>query len=115
MNSDADLPILLTDSQPIGALVESTLGYNNFTVMTASTGKQVSLGYPDQRHGLFTFYLLMGLKGKADANSDRAVTVNELMNYLKLQIPAKASDLFDQQQTPTVKTNLPERVLVRFE
>ena len=115
VNSDADLPVLLADSQPTDALVENELEYKNFTVMTASTGKQVSLGYPDQRHGLFTFYLLMGLKGEADANSNRAVTVNELMVYLKSQIPVKASDLFDQQQTPTVKTNFPERVLVRFE
>lgn len=107
-------PMLLADARPIFVTIESPLAYGNFTVMTASTGAQISSGYPEQKHGLFTFYLLMGLHGEADLNGDKAVTVGELGNYLEQHIPDKALELYDREQTPTVQTNEPERVLVLF-
>ncbi len=107
-------PMLLADARPIFATIEGVLAYGNMTVMTASTGAQISSGYREQKHGLFTFYLLMGLHGEADANGDKAVTAGELGDYLKTHIPGKALELYDREQTPTVQTNAPERALVRF-
>jgi hypothetical protein len=40
----------------------------------------------DQRHGIFTFYLLDGLKGPADADGDGRVTLGELHEYLKAKV-----------------------------
>lgn len=34
-------------------------------------------------HGVFTYYLLKGLKGEADANKDGTVTAGELFNYVR--------------------------------
>jgi WD40 repeat protein len=107
-------PMLLADARPIFVTVEGPLAYGNMTVMTASTGAQISSGYPDQKHGLFTFYLLMGLHGEADLNSDKAVTVGELKNYLEKNIPDKALELYDREQTPVVQTNEVGRVIVQF-
>jgi hypothetical protein len=106
--------MLLADARPIFVTVEGVLAHGNMTVITASTGAQISSGYREQKHGLFSFYLLMGLQGEADANGDSAVTVGELGDYLKAQIPGEALALYDREQTPTVQTNQPERVLVRF-
>lgn len=100
--------------RPVFVTVEGPLAYGNMSVMTASTGAQISSGYPDQKHGLFTFYLLMGLQGEADLNGDKAVTVGELKKYLEQHIPDKALELYDREQTPTVQTNKPERVLVQL-
>jgi len=36
----------------------------------------------DHRHGVFTFYLLEGLKGAADADKDAAISLGELHEYL---------------------------------
>jgi hypothetical protein len=38
-------------------------------------------------HGVFTYFLLQGLAGKADANHDGVVTAGELFNYLKQEVP----------------------------
>jgi uncharacterized caspase-like protein len=38
-------------------------------------------------HGVFTYFLLQGLQGKADANHDGVVTAGELFNYLKQSVP----------------------------
>jgi len=38
-------------------------------------GAQISSGYPEQKHGLFTFYLLMGLQGDPEAERE---ALNEL-------------------------------------
>jgi tetratricopeptide (TPR) repeat protein len=37
-------------------------------------------------HGLFTYYLLKGLMGEADADMDQTVTANEIVNYLQIQV-----------------------------
>jgi hypothetical protein len=38
-------------------------------------------------HGVFTWFLLQGMKGAADANHDGVVTAGELFNYLKQAVP----------------------------
>ena len=38
-------------------------------------------------HGVFTYFLLQGLEGKADANHDGVVTAGELFAYLKQSVP----------------------------
>ena len=38
-------------------------------------------------HGVFTWFLLQGLQGKADANHDGVVTAGELFNYVRQAVP----------------------------
>jgi caspase domain-containing protein len=37
-------------------------------------------------HGVFTYYLLEGLRGRADANEDRFVSVGELFRYVRQKV-----------------------------
>lgn len=37
-------------------------------------------------HGVFTYYVLEGLKGHADSNRDRSVSVGELFRYVRQQV-----------------------------
>ena len=37
-------------------------------------------------HGVFTYYVLQGLKGRADTNRDRLVTVGELFRYVRQKV-----------------------------
>ncbi len=55
-------------------------------VFTASAQNEVSQESVEFGHGVFTYYLLDGLKGKADQNNDNTVTINELMNYVEVQV-----------------------------
>ena len=58
-------------------------------VFTASAAGEVSQEYPEFSHGVFTYYVLKGLEGKADYNNDYTVTINELMQYVEEQVKRK--------------------------
>ncbi|MCX7984563.1 MAG: caspase family protein [Bacteroidetes bacterium] len=58
-------------------------------VFTASAAGEVSQEYPEYGHGVFTYFLLQGLEGKADYNNDYTVTINELMQYVEEQVKRK--------------------------
>jgi uncharacterized caspase-like protein len=58
-------------------------------VFTASAAGEVSQEYPEIGHGVFTYYLLEGMQGKADYNNDYTVTINELMQYVEEQVKRK--------------------------
>jgi uncharacterized caspase-like protein len=49
-------------------------------------------------HGVFTYCLMEGLKGKADYNGDKAVTLGELIPYVSEQVRRATANA----QSPTV-------------
>ncbi|MDI6642296.1 MAG: caspase family protein, partial [Elusimicrobiota bacterium] len=53
------------------------------TLFTASSGEEVASWYPEKNHSLFTYFLLKGLKGSADKNSDKKITLGEISEYIK--------------------------------
>jgi uncharacterized caspase-like protein/TolB-like protein len=67
--------------------------------ISASDGKQLSLEMDQYQHGVFTYYLLEGLKGKADTNRDGVVDVDEIWNYVKDQVTETARQA-GNPQTP---------------
>lgn len=76
----------------------------NIAVLTSSQGAQVSSWYPEKRHSLFTYFLAKGLHNfESDQNSDGAITVEELMNYvgdLVNGVPYWARRLHNVDQIP---------------
>ncbi|HTP12802.1 MAG TPA: caspase family protein, partial [Bacteroidota bacterium] len=58
-------------------------------VFTASAAGEVSQEFPELGHGVFTYYLLEGLQGKADFNNDYVITINEAMQYVEEQVKRK--------------------------
>jgi uncharacterized caspase-like protein len=58
-------------------------------VFTASAAGEVSQEYPEYGHGVFTYFLLEGLEGKADYNNDYTITINEVMQYTEEQVKRK--------------------------
>jgi len=59
-------------------------------IVTASRPAEVSLELAELGHGVFTYYLLQGLKGAADRNGDGVVTLQELYEYLDQEVTRKA-------------------------
>ena len=71
------------------------------TILSAATSQQQALeGY--HQHGLFTYVLAEGLKGKADSNNDGYVKTIELANYIDDKVPELAERLFNRAQYPVV-------------
>jgi len=85
------------------SLVDAAAG---LTMILSCASKQVS--YPDEATGrsVFTNYLLEGLSGAADADGDKAVTCEEVVNYISRRL----KDWFQESgklQTPVV---LPQKM-----
>lgn len=51
-------------------------------------------------HGLFTYYLLRGLRGEADTNRDGKVTLGEVSGYVRQKVAWAAKSQFNQEQRP---------------
>ncbi len=106
--------MLLADQRPVGIAVESPdLLSETIVSFAASSGAQSSGSYPQQSHGLFTYFLLKGLRGNADLNNDNAITVNELDIYVTNGVRNEAG-LLDREQTPQVIGKDKQRILVRY-
>ncbi len=71
------------------------------TILSATKSTQEALeGYKD--HGLFTYVIVDGLKGKADYDRDGYIKTFELADYVDNEVPAVAERVFQRAQYPTV-------------
>ncbi|MBI4402351.1 MAG: hypothetical protein HY581_12060 [Nitrospirae bacterium] len=77
-------------------------GGRDIVRLISTTGLQSGLEPEKLRHGLFTYYLLRGLKGEADSNRDGEVTLGELATFLGQAVPSAAKSEFNQEQRPLV-------------
>ncbi len=60
------------------------------TVITASQADQISSSSPDLKLGVFSYYLMRGMEGDADANKDGRITAGEMQAYLAETVPRQA-------------------------
>ena len=88
-------PGMLKSASPVRKL--------NKGVIFSGAGKdQVSHWYPEKRHGLFTYFFMKGLRGDADDNGNKRITVAEMKKYLRDKVPYLARRLTGREQTPVV-------------
>ena len=72
--------------------------------------KQTAKMLDDAKHGLFSYYLMKGMEGEADADKDNAITAGELHAYVLQNVIQQSSG----SQTPELQGDA-NRVLVRFQ
>jgi formylglycine-generating enzyme required for sulfatase activity len=60
---------------------------------------------PALGHGVFTYYLLEGLRGKADGDKNGQVTLGELMSFSNRETKLYVRDKFGEIQRPKVSGN----------
>jgi uncharacterized caspase-like protein len=83
------------------SVAESLPAGEKLLIMTGSTGSQISSDYDKAEHGLFTYYLLKGMRGEA-AGSDGRVELGGLYRYVKDKVASKASLELNREQTPVL-------------
>jgi hypothetical protein len=81
---------LIASARPVAMKAEKQLFPDNFTVITASQADQISSSSPDLKHGIFSYYLMRGMEGDADANRDGKITAGEMQAYLTETVPRQA-------------------------
>ena len=84
------------------------------TAFYASDVTQITYDHPDIPNGIFTYYLLKGLRGDAD-NGDKKVTIAELHTYISKNVKDTTSKLYqDLPQVPILFSSNSDRILYRL-
>ena len=103
-NQEEEKPIFPTDLIPPRGI----------TTFYAANTTERSYDHPDAKNGIFTYYMLKGLKGDAD-NGDKVITVGELHDYIRKNVLDTTKNLYSNlPQTPQLYTENPDRVLLRL-
>ncbi|MEM1214553.1 MAG: caspase family protein [Bacteroidota bacterium] len=101
----ARAPIHLTLQDYYAALNQSSGGT---ALLLSSKGEEYSLEDRGLRSGIFSHFLIRGLKGEANMNTDRIVTVRELFNYVHQRVRQYTGNV----QTPTLTGNFDDNMPV---
>ena len=89
---------LVASARPLSLKAETKIFPPNFTVISASQSDQISSSSPDLQHGIFSYFLMKGMEGDADANRDGKITLGEMLEYLTEQVARQASMVSRKQQ-----------------
>lgn len=90
---------------------------NNCTVLSSSTGSQVSSWFNEKRHGMFTYFFLKAIHNKnADINADNRVSMDEIYEYISNKsfgIPYFARRIHGVEQDPVIQGDT-KNILVEY-
>jgi uncharacterized caspase-like protein len=94
--------MLVKGARPALIHVENaSIASNTIVALSASDAGQLSNMYPEEKHGLFTYYLLKALQGDADTNGDHWVSLKELYEYVKSNV-SRVARRMGAEQTPVI-------------
>jgi len=110
--ANRDNEMLLADARPVFMEVDES-ATRDVTVFSAAGGKEISSAWPEKKHGLFSYYLMKGMRGEADENNDNQITVGELGDYVKEHVSDMAG-MLDREQTPGLRTLDEKKVLIQY-
>ena len=79
-------------------------------LLMSSKAEELSLEDHGLRQGVFTYYLLNGMKGAANTNGDNIITIRELYSYVYV----KVRDYTTNVQTPVLTGNYDDAMPVAF-
>ena len=111
-----DDELLIASAKPVKLLKDDSILPDNFNMFSASQISQASSSTKKEtgvKNGIFSYYLMKGLEGSADLNSDRKITNGELHEYLLLNVPKIARSLHNRTQEPFFSGDA-NSVLIRF-
>ncbi len=111
--ANRDNEIILADAKAVFISPALPSAPANMAVFSAASGVQIANSYQDQQHGLFSYYLMKGLRGDADANKDSKITQRELNAYLIENVDEQARRM-GREQLPQLMSGDPDRVIVQW-
>jgi hypothetical protein len=93
--------VLAKGARPIVLSVENpVLLSKKITVLSASGGDQISSTYDEKGHGLFTYFMLKGIKNEDVVRPDGSIKLDDLFGYVKPQVERIARKQYNNEQTP---------------
>tara|TARA_Y100000813_G_scaffold169272_1_gene131693 strand:+ start:78 stop:392 length:315 start_codon:yes stop_codon:yes gene_type:complete len=104
--------MLLADARPVFIEVDNTVN-DKLNIFTASGGREISSSWPEKKHGLFSYYLMKGMRGDADVNQDKKITYGELGTYIKTNVSEMAG-MLDREQTPELQSLNLNKIFIQY-
>ncbi len=80
-------------------------------LLLSSKGEEYSLEDSGLRSGVFSHFVIRGLKGEADSNGNKIVSVQELYNFVYKQVRKYTANLQTPMLTGTFDPNMPISVV----
>lgn len=78
--------------------LETYLGTDkDYVIITSSQADQLSIESARLKHGLFSYFLIQGLSGQADINSDGWVDIEEVWPFIKFRVSERAQSIGAEQ------------------
>jgi hypothetical protein len=91
--------VLAPGSRPLVAAQEEVPRPGKVRVLAAAGSKEIAGSLDLRRHGLFTYFLLRGLGGDADADKNGSLTLSELHGFVREGVSGSARRA-NRDQTP---------------
>jgi len=93
--------VLAEGARPLVMNLQSSVALpKNITVIAAAAGDQISSTYKDKGHGLFTYFLLKGIRNEDIVNPDGSLDISNLFSYIKPRVERIARKKYNNEQTP---------------
>ncbi|MEK6725248.1 MAG: caspase family protein [Deltaproteobacteria bacterium] len=90
--------VIAKGARPLVMNMKASAIPSKVAVLSAASGEQISSTYEEKGHGLFTYFMLKGLKGEAETNG--SVEIGNLFEYIKPQVERIARKFYNNEQTP---------------
>lgn len=62
-------------------------------LLSSSKPEEKSIEYHGRRQGIFSYYLIKGLKGEADTDRNKIITIGELFDYVRINVETATNNL----------------------
>lgn len=88
---------MLTSARGVAIKVKPEQPAGNLVVFSATQGDETAYAYDEQKHGLFTYYMLKKMK-----ETNGSLTLGELSDFVRQQVMQQSVKYNGKLQTPTV-------------
>jgi uncharacterized caspase-like protein len=93
--------VIAKGARPLVVNLQNNMALSkNMMVLSASSGEQISSTYDEKGHGLFTYFLLKGIKNEDVVRQDGSIAVSDLFSYIKPQVERISRKRYNNEQTP---------------
>ncbi len=99
-SGSGDRSVLADGTRPLVPVKEAP-AEPGVVAFSAASSKQTTGAAQDASHGLFSYYLMLGLGGEADSNGDGHVALDELDTFVSTRVEEEAR-LQNREQKPTL-------------
>jgi hypothetical protein len=92
--------VIAKGARPLVITMSGTAIPKKVVVLSAASEDQMSSTYEEKGHGLFTYFMLKGIKNEDVVKRDGSIAISDLFSYIKPQVERIARKQFNNEQTP---------------